>query len=191
MAYPRRLLNDHETVVVDLHPHWWCLAAPVVALVAAMSLGCRGARVHRCPDRAAHRRRLRLPRADRRRRVLADRPLAPLGHHGVRHHDAAGDPALGRAGQTRHRDPARPGEHGDVESGSARAVWSAPAISSSSRAASSASSASRTSAIPTGSSSCSTASSRTATRSPRPPAAAASTSPHSWRSSKGCSNAAR
>jgi len=39
VAYPRRLLNDHETVVVDLHPHWWCLAAPVVALVAAMSLG--------------------------------------------------------------------------------------------------------------------------------------------------------
>jgi uncharacterized membrane protein YdbT with pleckstrin-like domain len=36
MAYPRRLLNDHETVVVDLHPHWWCLVKPIVLLVAAM-----------------------------------------------------------------------------------------------------------------------------------------------------------
>ena len=41
MAYPRRLLNDHETVVVDLHPHWWCLAAPITMLVAAD--GVRGA----------------------------------------------------------------------------------------------------------------------------------------------------
>jgi membrane protein YdbS with pleckstrin-like domain len=39
VAYPRRLLNDHETVVVDLHPHWWCLVGPVVLLVMAMSLG--------------------------------------------------------------------------------------------------------------------------------------------------------
>jgi uncharacterized membrane protein YdbT with pleckstrin-like domain len=39
VAYPRRLLNDHETVVVDLHPHWWCLAGPVFLLVAAMALG--------------------------------------------------------------------------------------------------------------------------------------------------------
>ncbi len=39
MVYPRRLLNDHETVVVDLHPHWWCLAAPVALLVAAVSVG--------------------------------------------------------------------------------------------------------------------------------------------------------
>ena len=36
MAYPRRLLNDHETVVVDLHPHWWCLVKPIALLVAAM-----------------------------------------------------------------------------------------------------------------------------------------------------------
>ena len=38
MAYPRRLLNDHETVVVDLHPHWWYFAAPVSLLVTAMGL---------------------------------------------------------------------------------------------------------------------------------------------------------
>jgi uncharacterized membrane protein YdbT with pleckstrin-like domain len=39
VVYPRRLLNDHETVVVDLHPHWWCLAAPVTSLVASISVG--------------------------------------------------------------------------------------------------------------------------------------------------------
>ena len=39
MAYPRRLLNDHETVAVDLHPHWWYFAAPTFALVVAIGLG--------------------------------------------------------------------------------------------------------------------------------------------------------
>lgn len=38
MAYPRRLLNDHEGVRVDLHPHWWFLAAPTVAVVAAIGV---------------------------------------------------------------------------------------------------------------------------------------------------------
>lgn len=38
MAYPRRLLNDHEGVRVDLHPHWWFLAAPTVAVVAAIGM---------------------------------------------------------------------------------------------------------------------------------------------------------
>jgi uncharacterized membrane protein YdbT with pleckstrin-like domain len=37
VAYPRRLLNDHETVSVDLHPHWWFLAVPVLVLVGAMA----------------------------------------------------------------------------------------------------------------------------------------------------------
>ncbi|TFH17546.1 MAG: PH domain-containing protein [Acidimicrobiales bacterium] len=37
MAYPRRLLNDHESVTVDLHPHWWFLAAPTTAVVAAIA----------------------------------------------------------------------------------------------------------------------------------------------------------
>jgi uncharacterized membrane protein YdbT with pleckstrin-like domain len=37
MAYPRRLLNDHENVMVDLHPHWWFLAAPTIAIVASMA----------------------------------------------------------------------------------------------------------------------------------------------------------
>jgi uncharacterized membrane protein YdbT with pleckstrin-like domain len=37
MPYPRRLLNDHEHVTVDLHPHWWFLAAPTIAIVASMA----------------------------------------------------------------------------------------------------------------------------------------------------------
>jgi uncharacterized membrane protein YdbT with pleckstrin-like domain len=37
MVYPRRLLNDHETVTVDLHPHWWFLVLPVVAVIASMA----------------------------------------------------------------------------------------------------------------------------------------------------------
>ena len=39
MAYPSRLLNDNETVSVDLHPHWWFLAAPTFAIVVAMTAG--------------------------------------------------------------------------------------------------------------------------------------------------------
>jgi uncharacterized membrane protein YdbT with pleckstrin-like domain len=36
MAYPSRLLNDNETVSVDLHPHWWFLVSPMLALVAGI-----------------------------------------------------------------------------------------------------------------------------------------------------------
>jgi len=39
VAYPRRLLNDNETVSVDLHPHWWFLAWPILAIVAATVAG--------------------------------------------------------------------------------------------------------------------------------------------------------
>jgi uncharacterized membrane protein YdbT with pleckstrin-like domain len=39
MAYPSRLLNDNETVSVDLHPHWWFLAAPAIAVVTAIVAG--------------------------------------------------------------------------------------------------------------------------------------------------------
>jgi uncharacterized membrane protein YdbT with pleckstrin-like domain len=39
MAFPSRLLNDNETVSVDLHPHWWYLAAPSIAIVAAIAAG--------------------------------------------------------------------------------------------------------------------------------------------------------
>jgi uncharacterized membrane protein YdbT with pleckstrin-like domain len=37
MAYPRRLLNDHETVTVDLHPHWWFLVLPIAAVVLSIA----------------------------------------------------------------------------------------------------------------------------------------------------------
>jgi uncharacterized membrane protein YdbT with pleckstrin-like domain len=37
MGFPRRLLDDHESVTVDLHPHWWFLAAPTLAVLAAIT----------------------------------------------------------------------------------------------------------------------------------------------------------
>ena len=39
MPYPRKLLNDYETVALDLHPHWWYFAEAAVALVGAIVLG--------------------------------------------------------------------------------------------------------------------------------------------------------
>jgi uncharacterized membrane protein YdbT with pleckstrin-like domain len=39
MPYPRKLLNDYETVAVDLHPHWWYFAEPVAALVGSIIIG--------------------------------------------------------------------------------------------------------------------------------------------------------
>jgi uncharacterized membrane protein YdbT with pleckstrin-like domain len=33
---PRKLLNDYETMALDLHPHWWFFAAPVAALTGAI-----------------------------------------------------------------------------------------------------------------------------------------------------------
>ena len=36
MPFPRKFLNDDEDIVLDLHPHWWYLAAPVAMLVAAI-----------------------------------------------------------------------------------------------------------------------------------------------------------
>lgn len=33
---PRKLLNDYETLALDLHPHWWFFAAPVASLTAAI-----------------------------------------------------------------------------------------------------------------------------------------------------------
>lgn len=34
MPFPRRLLNEGEDVVLDLHPHWWSFSGPVSAVVA-------------------------------------------------------------------------------------------------------------------------------------------------------------
>lgn len=39
MPYPTKLLNDDETVAVDLHPHWMHFAEPVIALVGSIVLG--------------------------------------------------------------------------------------------------------------------------------------------------------
>lgn len=39
MPYPQKLLNDHETVAVDLHPHWWTFAKAAAVLAAAVVLG--------------------------------------------------------------------------------------------------------------------------------------------------------
>ena len=39
MPYPKKLLNDYETLALDLHPHWWYFAEPVFALVVTIVLG--------------------------------------------------------------------------------------------------------------------------------------------------------
>ncbi|HEX3541431.1 MAG TPA: PH domain-containing protein [Acidimicrobiales bacterium] len=36
MAFPTKLLNDGEEVVLDLHPHWWYLTPAVTLVVAAV-----------------------------------------------------------------------------------------------------------------------------------------------------------
>jgi len=39
MPYPRKLLNPHEEVAVDLHPHWSYFSQPVAAIVVAIIAG--------------------------------------------------------------------------------------------------------------------------------------------------------
>jgi uncharacterized membrane protein YdbT with pleckstrin-like domain len=39
MPYPKKLLNDHESVALDLHPHWWFFAKHAAALVVAVLVG--------------------------------------------------------------------------------------------------------------------------------------------------------
>jgi uncharacterized membrane protein YdbT with pleckstrin-like domain len=36
VAFPTKLLNEGEEVVLDLHPHWWFLVAPVAVVVVAL-----------------------------------------------------------------------------------------------------------------------------------------------------------
>jgi uncharacterized membrane protein YdbT with pleckstrin-like domain len=38
MAFPRRLLNEGEDVVLDLRPHWWVFVKPVALVAAAVAL---------------------------------------------------------------------------------------------------------------------------------------------------------
>jgi uncharacterized membrane protein YdbT with pleckstrin-like domain len=39
MPYPKKLLNPHEEVAVDLHPHWWYYAKPAALLLLAIVVG--------------------------------------------------------------------------------------------------------------------------------------------------------
>jgi len=39
VAFPRKLLNDEEEIVLDLHPHWWFFFQPLSALLVAVALG--------------------------------------------------------------------------------------------------------------------------------------------------------
>lgn len=38
MPYPTKLLNDDETVAVDLNPHWWYFAEPLASLIGSLVL---------------------------------------------------------------------------------------------------------------------------------------------------------
>lgn len=38
MPFPRKYLNEHEEIVLDMRPHWSFLGGPVTALVAALVL---------------------------------------------------------------------------------------------------------------------------------------------------------
>jgi uncharacterized membrane protein YdbT with pleckstrin-like domain len=39
MPYPTKLLNDNESVVLDLHPHWWYFVEAAATLVLTLVLG--------------------------------------------------------------------------------------------------------------------------------------------------------
>jgi uncharacterized membrane protein YdbT with pleckstrin-like domain len=38
VPFPRKLLNDHEDIVLDLRPHWWFLSGPIFTVVVAVAL---------------------------------------------------------------------------------------------------------------------------------------------------------
>jgi len=38
MPYPKNLLNDHETVALDLHPHWWFYTKALLGVAGAVIL---------------------------------------------------------------------------------------------------------------------------------------------------------
>lgn len=39
VPFPRRLLNDHETMVLDLHPHWWYYGSSLLWTAAGAFAG--------------------------------------------------------------------------------------------------------------------------------------------------------
>jgi uncharacterized membrane protein YdbT with pleckstrin-like domain len=49
VAFPTKLLNEGEEVVLDLHPHWWYLVGPVAAVVVIL-VGTIGAASRKAPS---------------------------------------------------------------------------------------------------------------------------------------------
>ena len=39
MTFPKKHLNDGETIALDMHPHWWYFAEPAFALAATILVG--------------------------------------------------------------------------------------------------------------------------------------------------------
>ena len=39
MAFPRKLLNEDEAIVLDLRPHWWFITKHLLLLIAAIAIG--------------------------------------------------------------------------------------------------------------------------------------------------------
>jgi len=39
VPFPRKLLNEDEEVILDLHPHWWFFIGPLLALIASVVVG--------------------------------------------------------------------------------------------------------------------------------------------------------
>jgi uncharacterized membrane protein YdbT with pleckstrin-like domain len=49
VAFPPKLLNEGEEIVLDLHPHWWFFAGPVLAVVVTL-VGAAAISVLNLPD---------------------------------------------------------------------------------------------------------------------------------------------
>jgi uncharacterized membrane protein YdbT with pleckstrin-like domain len=52
VAFPQKLLQEHEEIVLDLKPHWWYLAPAGTGLAAAIVLGLLSLRVDAAAVRA-------------------------------------------------------------------------------------------------------------------------------------------
>jgi uncharacterized membrane protein YdbT with pleckstrin-like domain len=45
VPFPRKMLNEDEDIVLDLHPHWWFLVGPIAATLAASAIAIVLARI--------------------------------------------------------------------------------------------------------------------------------------------------
>jgi uncharacterized membrane protein YdbT with pleckstrin-like domain len=52
VAFPRKLLNTNEELILDLRPHWLAMAMPTILLVAAMVFGVAAPSVESDPGNA-------------------------------------------------------------------------------------------------------------------------------------------